>query len=167
MTNLNKAVTKKHFQKNTSGTFVENAAYLRARFFLTGTSTKETVERYGCKDDARNEARTATARIIRHTRRNNCGVAGYITEVLKLYSNGHKGKARTICEKTPPEAFKVVIKSLCDYEKRTGNPIGRILSIRPVIERDKMGYFIKRVTLVDNPKKITRIDKGNDYNDAF
>lgn len=126
-----------------------------------------TVERFLSSDHARDEARTATSRIIKHTRRNNCGIAGYIKEVLQLISKGHKGRARTIFEKTPRETLKVVLKSLCDYEKKSGGPIGRVLSIRPDIHKDKDGYFVKRVVLIDNPKKIRRIYKGNDYNDAF
>ncbi|MGV0998846.1 MAG: hypothetical protein ACOYBQ_05930 [Fluviibacter sp.] len=167
MPNTNTNQVNKKFQKLSKGNFIQNAAYLRARFFLTGTTTEDTVERFGSYDHARDEARTATSRIIKHTRRSNYRIAGYIKEVLDLFANNKKGRAREIFEQTPPEVLRVVLKSLTIYEKRTGQPIGRILSIRPDIERDEQGYFVKKVVLVDNPKKITRIYKGNDYNDAF
>lgn len=167
MRNIKAQEVNKTIQKTSKGNFIQNAAYLRARFFLKGTTTEETVERYGSYKHARDEARTATAKIIKHTRRCNYRIAGYIKEVLDLFANNKKGRAREIFEQTPPEVLRVVLKSLTNYEKRKGQPIGRILSIRPDIDRDEQGYFVKKVVLVDNPKKITRIYKGNDYNDAF
>lgn len=167
MRNINTQAVNKSIQKTSKGNFVQNAAYLRARFFLTGTTTEDTVERFGSYDHARDEARTATSRIIKHTRRSNCGIAGYIKEVLELFARNKKGRARQIFEQTPPEVLEVCLQSLTDYEKKSGQPIGRILSIRPKIQRDEKGYFVKKVVLVDNPKNIPRIYKGNDYNDAF
>lgn len=167
MRNINTQAVNKTIQKTSKGNFVQNAAYLRARFFLTGTTTEVTVERFGSYDHARDEARTAASRIIKHTRRSNCGIAGYLKEVLDLLARNEKGRARQIVEQTPPEVLKVTIKLLIDYERKSGQPIGRILSIRPDIQRDEKGYFVKKVILEDNPKKITRIYKGNDYNDAF
>ena len=164
---VNTQQVNKAIKKTSKGNFVQNASYLRARFFLTGTTTESTIERYGSYDHARDEARTAASRIIKHTRRSNYRVAGYIKEVLDLFANNKKGRAREIFEQTPPEVLRVVINSLTNYEKRSGQPIGRILSIRPDIQRDEKGYFVKKVVLVDNPKKIARIYKGNDYNDAF
>lgn len=53
MPNTNTNQVNKKFQKLSKGNFIQNAAYLRARFFLTGTTTEDTVERFGSYDHAR------------------------------------------------------------------------------------------------------------------
>lgn len=156
-TNLNK-IDKKEYQKKTG--------YARPVYFKDEKGNL-TVERFGSNDDARNEARTVAIRIIKHCRRKSINIQQFIRNGLVADMNTAKGDEYRIMQKTPPETLKKALRSLRQFEERTSKRVTAVLSIRPLIDKDKRGHFVKGLELIDDPSKINRKYPENKFADAF
>ena len=155
------------FKKSSEGMYVRNAAYIRPRYFVDQSTQKFSIERYGCYDHARDEARTAVTKIIYHCDRNGYGIEGFINEVLEMELQNKNSYATEIVRAIPPTVFQVAIDSILEYEKVSKKPVTSALSIRPKVGSDKQGYFVKRIEIIDSPTKVARKYKGNYLKRAF
>ena len=155
------------FKKSSEGMYVRNAAYIRPRYFVDQSTQKFSIERYGCYDHARDEARTAVTKIIYQCDRSGYGIKDFINEVLEMELQDRKSVATEIVRAIPPTVFQVAIDSILAYEESSQKLVTSALSIRPKIESDKHGYFVKRIEIVDSPSKVTRKYKGNYLKRAF
>lgn len=167
MQKTNSVSIEQLFKKVSEGMYVRNAAYIRPRYFVDEITKQFSIERYGCYDHARDEARTAVIKIINHCDRSNYGITGFINEVLNSELHKRISDATEIVKAIPPTVFQVAIDSIREYEKTSARLATEVLSIRPKVGIDKQGYFLNRIELVDDPKKIIRKYKAKETKRAF
>ena len=140
--------------------------YKRPVYYQT-LDDKAPIERFLRYDEARDEARTLTRKIIKHCRRKGIGFSEFLSRAIISKAQRINSVEVRIIKESPPSTLYEVVASLKQFEKRTNKPITTALSIKPQIGWDLIGYFVKGVVLEDDPAKIYRKYKENKLVDAF
>lgn len=147
--------------------YIKNKQFKRPRFFMDKNTGKYTVERFKKVDAARDEARTFVRRVIKYCRRKNCGIAQFINAVHDRSDWPAHIQARLIAKKTPSSTYAVALSAMVGYEKARKQSITEVLSIKPRVQHDSLGYFVDSVVLQDINDQIDRVYPENICSDAF
>lgn len=139
----------------------------RARIYLNQTSGNPEAERFGSNADARDVARTLVRRIIKICRHNRWNMDEFRLALGNKTDLTTHETVKKIVREAPPGVVRTAMVALSHYEITRGKNVGMILSIKPVLSRDRRGHFVMDIKLHDITDPIDRVSPKNRFSDAF
>ena len=139
----------------------------RARLYIDHTNGQIEAERFGSNADARDVARTLVRRIITICRHNRWNMDEFRLALGNKTDLTTHETVKKIVREAPPGVVRTAMVALSHYEITRGKNVGMILSIKPVLSRDRRGHFVMDIKLHDITDPIDRVSPKNRFSDAF